>query len=74
MLFNTPGQEAFAELEMPYNNDSVDARSIELSCSLLRGDLAVVVIGLQYRPAKNGLTALATDLKWLPVDIVDAAC
>jgi hypothetical protein len=67
------GQQAFAEVEMPYENDPVGARSIELPFSLSRGDLAVVVISLQYRVAKSDWTSLLTNSKWLPVDIVDAA-
>jgi len=67
------GEQAFAEVEMSYDNVPVGARSLELPFSLGRGDLAVVVSSLQYRVAKSGRTALVTNSKWTPVDIVDAA-
>ncbi|HMH34396.1 MAG TPA: hypothetical protein VK543_15265, partial [Puia sp.] len=52
------GEQAFAEVEMSYDNVPVGARSLELPFSLGRGDLAVVVSSLQYRVAKSGRTAL----------------
>lgn len=66
-------EQARAELEMLYDDVTVGARSIELPFSLGRGELAVVVISLQYRVEKNEWTALVTNRKWLPVDIIDAA-
>ena len=67
------GERSVKEWEMPYDNLPIDARSIELPFALKRGDLAVVVISLQYGIAKNGQTSVLTNAKWLPVDIVDAA-
>jgi len=66
-------EKAFAELVMNYDNDPVAVQSIELPFSIGRGDLAVVVISLQYRVAKNGGTSLVTNSKWMPVDLIDAA-
>lgn len=59
-----------AEFEMPYNENAIAKRQIELPVALQKGQLGIVAISLSYSVRK---IAWKPGAAWLPAAIVDAA-
>jgi hypothetical protein len=59
-----------SEFEMPYNDNAINARLIELPVALQKNQLGIVAISLAYSVKKIGWKPSSA---WLPAAIVDAA-
>jgi hypothetical protein len=62
-----------AEVNIPYNTDTIPTQQIELPFTFLPGSLYIVAAALRYTVPKKRGVAEVEDPRWLPAGIVDSA-